>query len=203
MISTVNRQLMSDARHSASLAQIPVAQRIVAVFDARHEQGVSPLVAALARRDRASVVLFDLSTGSHWTTPFETDDARRRMEDRILSAAQLDSLCHHTAAKAIRDMNRAGVVAGAYLSTRPAAVELGDLVRARHIDLVLALGALHGKSRRHVERVRMHGAALVQRHPEHGLEVYSPYVVDAPAPEEADRGVDFSTWFRRFPTMVR
>jgi hypothetical protein len=189
---------MSYSRNNASLAQIPVAQRIVAVFDARHDEKVSPLVVELARRDRASVVLFDLSTGSRWSTPFEADDARLRTEDRILSAARLDFLCHHTAAEAVHEMNRTGAAAGAHLSTRPTAVELSDLVRTRHIDPVVALGSLHGKSLRHLERVRMHGAALVQRHPEHSFAVYPPLAIDM----GADRGVDFSTWFRRFLTVA-
>ena len=125
------------------------------------------------------------------------------MEDRILSATQLAFLCHHTAAEAVRQMNRAGVAAGAYLSTRPAAAELSDLVRTHQIDLVVALGSLHGKSLRHVERVRLQGAALVQRHPEHGFEVYPPLAVDVTARGSHDRALGFSTWFRRFPTVVR
>jgi hypothetical protein len=204
MYPTVSHRSTSDSLQSASLEKIPVSQRIVAVVDTRHDRSVSPLVIELARRDQASVVLYDLSTGSRWTTPFETGEDRQRAGDRILSAARLESLCHRTAATAVSELSRAGVWAGAFLATRPAAEELSELVWTRHIDLVVAPGTLRGKTLRNVERVRWHGAALVQRHPDNGLAVHPPFTTHAAAHETSHDSTNFfSSWFRRSPVAFR
>jgi hypothetical protein len=203
MYFTGSHRSTTDSPQSALLERIPVSQRIVAVMDTRRDRNVSPLVIALARRDRASVVLYDLSTGSRWTTPFETDDERQRVGDRILSAAQLESLSHRTAALAVSELGRAGVWAGAFLATRPAAEELSELVWTRHIDLVVAAESLRGKTLHNVERVRFHGAALVQGHPESGLMVHPPLITHAVHETSHDGANPFSTWFRRSPIAFR
>jgi hypothetical protein len=123
--------------------------------------------------------------------------------DRILSAAQLESLSHRTAALAVSELGRAGVWAGAFLATRPAAEELSELVWTRHIDLVVAAESLRGKTLHNVERVRFHGAALVQGHPESGLMVHPPLITHAVHETSHDGANPFSTWFRRSPIAFR
>lgn len=204
MYPTVSHRSTSDPLRSAGLEKIPVSRRIVAVIDTRRDRSVSPLVIELARRDRPSVVLYDLSTGSRWTTPFETDDERQRVGDRILSAAQLESLCHRTAALAVGEVGRASVWAGAFLATHPAAEELSELVWTRHIDLVVAPASLRGKTLRNVERVRWHGAALVQEQPDNGVTVHPSIATNAVGHETSRDGANpFSNWFRRTPVAFR
>ncbi len=162
MYSIPARHATNDYPSSRSHPAGSLVRRIVVVIDTRHDSRVSPRVAELARLHGACVVLYDLSTGSRWSTPYESDDGDGAVEPRILTSVQLQSLCHHGTAQAVLDLNQAGIAAAAYLAAHPAAEDLCDLVRACRVDLVIVQERLHGKTLRNVERVRTYGTTLTQ-----------------------------------------
>lgn len=203
MDPTVTLQATITHARPDPLDHLPATRRLVALVGLQRETGVPPLVFQLARRHGASVVLFDLSTGSRWTTPFEFDDEREEVEDRILSAPQLRALCHHGAADAVSALQAAGISAGAFLASRPAAVELGELVAYRSIDLVLVPAALSGRTRRNAELVRRQGAALVEIGPDAGFTVHPPLSIERMrGATTAARGKWRASWQRRVPLAL-
>src|SRR5947209_4221736 len=84
---------LGGSRHT--LDRDPVARTILAVLDTRRGGGVPTIIVDLAQRDGAQIVLYDLSSGSLWTTPYEPDDGGERFRNRVLSAAQLRYLGQH------------------------------------------------------------------------------------------------------------
>jgi hypothetical protein len=139
---------------------IPVARSIAVLLDSGQDGGVPEAIIVLARRHRARVVIYDLGTGSRWTTPYEPNDEGNRFRGRLLSSPQLRLMGHHNVARALSEINRAGIAASAFLANRPGAGDLSDMVLRERIDLVVAIGPLHGKAARNVQSVRALGAAL-------------------------------------------
>jgi hypothetical protein len=161
-------------RRHDRLETLPISGAVVAVvLDTRDGRGVPAPVIASARRSAAAILIYDLSTGSRWTTPYDVEDTGAESGDRILSGDQLRHLGYGVTARAVDEVNHSGVRAGAYLASCSQGEELRELVRNMQVESVIVLSPLTGRAGRNIRNVRLDGATLIEISP-NGLLMVHP-----------------------------
>lgn len=139
------------------------------------------LALQLARQKGARIVLYDAQASSGWTSPYPPEAGIRPV---LLSEPSIRRSGRTALANAVRDLERDGAQASAYLSTTRRCGDLRRLVAAEQIDLVICTTSLEGSRVRNVHIARQEGAHLLLCPPGGRPELHAPLGIDEPVPVE-------------------
>jgi hypothetical protein len=133
-------------------------RRVVVVVDGPPDGAALSLASALAERDGATVILFDLTADSFWASPFPPGEGVRPV---LLTDPDLRRVGRHALADAMVGLQSGGVNVLAHVSMSSHGDDLPALVESQRVDLVICPVPLKGKLARSVHRSRRAGAGLL------------------------------------------
>ena len=160
MVASVQHETIEF--HDALLEALPGARtwrRVLLVVQGDPDEPACSLALRLARRDGASLILYDTTADSFWASPFPPGEGVRSLP---LAEADLRRVGRDGLADTLHSLKARGVEVVAHVSTQRHGEDLAEIAMREQVDLVICPLPLDPKSWHHVHRSRQGGASLLE-----------------------------------------